>query len=64
MTQSTENTMTPRNYIIKAFDRVLDEIGQVKIPNQAHSEELKVAIGEQNSKIDIILRAITGMGNS
>jgi hypothetical protein len=55
-----ENTMTPGGYITEAFDRVLDEIDQVKVQNQ----ELKAAIDEQNGKIDLILRAVTGMGNA
>jgi CRISPR/Cas system-associated exonuclease Cas4 (RecB family) len=55
-----ENTMTPGGYITEAFDRVLEEIDQVKVQN----EELKAAIAEQNGKIDIIMRAVTGMGNS
>ncbi len=55
-----ENTMTPGGYITEAFERVLAEIDEVKAQNQ----ELKAAIGEQNGKIDIILRSVTGMGNS
>jgi hypothetical protein len=59
-----ENTMTPGGYITEAFDRVLDEIDQVKVQNQSQYEDLKREIGEQNAKIDIIMRAVTGMGNS
>jgi CRISPR/Cas system-associated exonuclease Cas4 (RecB family) len=55
-----ENTMTPGGYITEAFDRVLEEIDRVQVQNQ----ELKAAIDEQNGKIGIILRAVTGMGNS
>jgi hypothetical protein len=55
-----ENTMTPGGYITEAFERVLEEIDLVKGQN----EELKVMIGEQNGKIDAILRNITGMGNT
>ena len=55
-----ENAMTPGGYMTEAFDRVLTEIDEVKVQNQ----ELKAAIGEQNGKIDIILRSVTGMGNS
>lgn len=55
-----DNTMTPGGYITEAFDRVLDEIDQVK----AQNEEMKGMIAEQNGKIDLILRAITGLGNS
>jgi CRISPR/Cas system-associated exonuclease Cas4 (RecB family) len=59
-----ENTMTPGGYITEAFDRVLEEIDGVKVQNQAQYEELKGMIAEQNGKIDIILRAVTGLGNS
>jgi hypothetical protein len=55
-----ENTMTPGGYITEAFDRVLEEIDVVK----AQNEEMKGMIAEQNGKIDIILRTVTGMGNS
>lgn len=54
-----ENTMTPGGYITEAFDRVLGEIDEVKAQNL----ELKAMIGEQNGKIDAILRSITGLGN-
>ena len=59
-----ENTMTPGGYITEAFERVLSEIDAVKAQSQAQYEELKGMIGEQNGKIDIILRSVTGMGNS
>jgi peptidoglycan hydrolase CwlO-like protein len=59
-----ENTMTPGGYITEAFDRVLSEIDEVKAQNQSQYEEIKAMIGEQNGKIDIILRTITGIGNS
>jgi hypothetical protein len=55
-----ENTMTPGGYITEAFDRVLEEIDTVKTQNG----ELKEMIAEQNGKIDIILRGMTGLGNS
>jgi hypothetical protein len=54
-----ENTMTPGGYITEAFDRVLGEIDRVKAQNL----ELKAMIGEQNGKIDAILRSIPGLGN-
>jgi hypothetical protein len=59
-----ENTMTPGGYITEAFDRVLDEIDTVKQQNQAQYDDLKATIAEQNGKIDLILRGITGLGNS
>jgi hypothetical protein len=60
--------MTPGGYITEAFDRlaarlrdrVLEEIDTVK----AQNEEMKGMIVEQNGKIDLILRSVTGMGNS
>ncbi len=55
-----ENTMTPGGYITEAFDRVLEEIDGVK----AQNDELKAMLLEQNGKIDIIMRSVTGMGNS
>ena len=63
-----ENTMTPGGYITEAFvgrrpafgNRVLEEIDTVK----AQNEEMKGMIAEQNGKIDLILRGITGLGNS
>jgi peptidoglycan hydrolase CwlO-like protein len=55
-----DNTMTPGGYITEAFDRVLEEIDTVK----AQNEEMKEMIAEQNGKIDLILRGITGLSNS
>jgi hypothetical protein len=54
-----DNTMTPGGYITEAFDRVLDEIDGVK----AQNEEMKGMIAEQNGKIDLILKRITGLSN-
>ena len=48
-----ENTMTPGGYITEAFERVHAEI-----------DELRGDMREMNGKIDIILRHITGQGNS
>ena len=45
-------------------NRVLSEIDEGNGQNQAQYEELKKMIGEQNGKIDVILRNITGIGNS
>ena len=56
--------MTPGGYITEAFDRVLEEIDTAKQQNQAQYEGLKSMIAEQNGKIDLILRSITGLGNS
>ncbi len=55
-----ENTMTPGGYITEAFERVHEEIDEVKI----QLGQLNGKIDEQNRKIDIILRHITGEGNS
>jgi peptidoglycan hydrolase CwlO-like protein len=62
-----ENTMTPGGYITEAFDRVLVEIDQANAQIaevKAQNQELKGMIGEQNAKIDIILRSVTGISNS
>jgi peptidoglycan hydrolase CwlO-like protein len=61
-----ENTMTPGGYITEAFDRVLVEIDQANAQIaevKAQNQELKGMVSEQNAKIDIILRSITGLGN-
>ncbi len=55
-----ENTMTPGGYITESFDRVHEEIDEVK----TQLSQLNRKIDEQNGKIDIILRHITGQGNS
>jgi uncharacterized coiled-coil protein SlyX len=47
-----ENTMTPGGYITAAFERVHEDIDAVNR-----------RLDEQNRKIDIILRHVTGMGN-
>jgi peptidoglycan hydrolase CwlO-like protein len=62
-----ENTMTPGGYITEAFDRVLVEIDQANAQIsevKAQNQELKGMVSEQNAKIDIILRSITGLGNA
>jgi prefoldin subunit 5 len=48
-----ENTMTPGGYITEAFERVHSEI-----------DALRGNMREMNGKIDIILRHITGQGNT
>jgi hypothetical protein len=63
-----DSTMRPSGYITVAFvgrrpafgNRVLEEIDTVK----AQNEEMKETIAEQNGKIDLILRSVTGRGNS
>ena len=57
--RETRPKRTAGGYITEAFDRVLGEIDEVKAQNL----ELKAMIGEQNGKIDAILRSITGLGN-
>jgi hypothetical protein len=52
-----ENTMTPGGYITEAFEQVHREIDELK-------GEIKEMRMEMNGKIDIILRHITGQGNS
>jgi hypothetical protein len=49
-----ENTMTPGGYITEAFERVHEEIDQFR-------NDVNHRLDEQNRKIDIILRHITGL---
>jgi hypothetical protein len=51
--EQLENTMTPGGYITEAFEQVHREI-----------DELTGVVRQMNGKIDIILRHITGQGNS
>ena len=51
--EQLERTMTPGGYITEAFEQVHREI-----------DELTGEIRQMNGKIDIILRHITGQGNS
>ncbi len=55
--EQLENTMTPGGYITEVFDQVHREIDQLK-------GEIQDMRAEMNGKIDIILRHITGQGNS
>jgi hypothetical protein len=50
--QQLENTMTPGGYITEAFERVHQDI-----------DAINTRLDEQNRKIDIILRHVTGMGS-
>jgi hypothetical protein len=54
--QQLENTMTPGGYITEAFERVHQEIDEFR-------SDVNHRLDEQNRKIDIILRHVTGMGN-
>ena len=51
--EQLENTMTPGGYIAEAFEQVHREM-----------DELTGEIRQMNGKIEIILRHITGQGNS
>jgi hypothetical protein len=51
--EQLEHTMTPGGYITEAFEQVHREI-----------DELTGEVRQMNGKIDIILRHITGQGNS
>ncbi len=55
--EQLENTMTPGGYITEAFEQVHREIDELK-------GEIQEMRAEMNGKIDIILRHITGQGNS
>jgi hypothetical protein len=52
--QQLENTMTPGGYITEAFEQVHQEIEEFR-------NEINHRLDEQNRKIDIILRHITGI---
>ncbi len=55
--EQLEHTMTPGGYITDAFEQVYREIDELK-------DEVREMRTEMNGKIDIILRHITGQGNS
>lgn len=59
--QQLENTMTPGGYITESFERVYEDIDDLKNQMNARFDRLE---SELNGKIDIILRHITGQGNS
>ncbi len=50
-----ENTMTPGGYFTEAFERVHQEIDEFR-------QDVNSRLDEQNRKIDLILRHVTGMG--
>lgn len=52
-----ENTMTPGGYITEVFEQLHREIDEL-------TGEVREMRTEMNGKIDIILRHITGQGNS
>jgi hypothetical protein len=56
-----EQTIAPGGYITDAFERVVDRIDEVEDRLSARMDE---RFAEVNSKIDIILRSVTGLGNS
>jgi hypothetical protein len=56
-----EQTIAPGGYITDAFERVVDRIDEVEDRLTARMDE---QFAEVNSKIDIILRSVTGLGNS
>jgi hypothetical protein len=56
--------MIQSNQPNEAFDRVLDKIDEVKAQNQDLKREIDERFNELNGKIDIIMRGITGLGNS
>ncbi len=56
-----EQTIAPGGYVTDAFERVVDRIDEVEDRLNARIDE---RFNELNGKIDIILRSVTGMGNS
>jgi len=56
-----EQTIAPGGYVTDAFERVVDRIDEVEDRLNARIDE---RFNELNGKIDIILRSVTGVGNS
>jgi exonuclease VII small subunit len=56
-----EQTIAPGGYVTDAFERVVDRIDRVEDRLNARIDE---RFTETNGKIDIILRSVTGLGNS
>jgi hypothetical protein len=56
-----EQTIAPGGYVTDAFERVVDRIDEVEDRLNTRIDE---RFNELNGKIDIILRSVTGLGNS
>jgi hypothetical protein len=56
-----QDTISPGGYVTDAFERVVDRIDEVEERINARMDE---RFDELNGKIDLILRGITGLGNS
>jgi translation initiation factor 1 (eIF-1/SUI1) len=56
-----QDTIAPGGYVTDAFERVVDRIDEVEDRINARMDE---RFDELNGKIDLILRGITGLGNS
>ena len=54
-------TIASGGYVTDAFERVVDRIDDVENSLNSRIDE---GFNELNGKIDIILRSVTGMGNS
>jgi hypothetical protein len=54
--EQLEHTMIPGGYITEAFESVHQEIDEFR-------QDVNSRLDEQNRKIDLILRHVTGMGN-
>jgi hypothetical protein len=54
-------TIAPGGYVTDAFERVVERIDEVE---DRLNTRIDGRFNELNGKIDIILRTITGMGNS
>jgi hypothetical protein len=56
-----QDTIAPGGYVTDAFERVVDRIDEVEDRLNSRIDE---RFNELNGKIDIILRTVTGLGNS
>jgi hypothetical protein len=59
-----EDTQVTWRELNTSFDRVYDEIDALEAQMNLRFDEQSQKLDEQNRKIDIILRHITGEGNS
>jgi hypothetical protein len=58
-------TIAPGGYVTDAFERVVEHIDECINESEGRIiQHVDTRMDEMNSKIDIILRSITGLGNS
>ncbi len=59
-----EDTQVTWRELNDAFDRVYEEIDELKVEMNQGFDRVEKQVREVNGKIDVILRHITGQGNS